>query len=148
MVVLFGPDIRKETFVLDSSGPLDIFVPPFDRLFYFVFVIFNDKSRNSRWESRSHLPLATIQAHLPTEVAPLLLKLGSYTRTTDKSVERFFDEACKESLTTRCLNKAQGFQKKAQYVEVPNFGRQLSPVYHRVNCAPELDSEQIPIFRQ
>ncbi len=59
-----------------------------------------------------------LQEFLPKEISPLLKELDSLKKCTDRTVEKLFDEACKESLTANCLKKAAGIKTRPEYVKV------------------------------
>ena len=71
-------------------------------------------------------------------------EIGGYTRTTDKTLDQLFDEACRESLRTHCLDLADSFNRKEQYVKVapphPNYPSepQVKPTRSRQSASGSL----------
>ena len=71
------------------------------------------------WQSCTHrLVLHCAQERLAKELVPYLKEFGGYAKATDKTLDLLFDEACQESLRINCLDRADGFTRKAHYQQV------------------------------
>jgi hypothetical protein len=58
------------------------------------------------------------QKYLPKAADPMMLRLFAVKRDTDRTLEIWFDEACRSSLTARCLALAKGFVSVSHYQQV------------------------------
>ena len=73
-------------------------------------VIWPSYRRAAAWPS--------LQERLPKELEPVLRDLVALAHPMDKTLERWFDLACRESLTNNCLSSTEQLRTKAEFVQV------------------------------